>query len=113
MRRSARGDGMKALRLCWGDLRGFWGSALLALVAMLMQTAMDLLGPWPIKVVFDNVLGKRKLEEPLHSLLGNLIGGRSRAPEGPLKVMIPAMLLLTPVAALFTFLGGLPAASPR
>ncbi len=102
---------MKALRLCWGDLRGFWGSALLALVAMLMQTAMDLLGPWPIKVVFDNVLGKRELEEPLRSLLGNLIGGRSLAPEGLLNVMIAAMLLFALVDALFTFLGGLLTAS--
>jgi len=102
---------MKALRLCWGYLVRYWWGALLALIAVLMQTAMDLLGPWPIKVVFDNVLGKRELEEPLRSFLGGVIGGRSLAPLGLLNIMIAAMLLFALVDALFTFLGGLLTAS--
>ena len=49
---------MRPLRLCWKYLRRYWGNAFLALVAMIMQTTMDLLVPWPLKIIFDNVLGE-------------------------------------------------------
>ena len=50
---------MKALRLCWPYLRPYWGTALLALVAVVVQTAMDLLVPWPLKPMHENTITKR------------------------------------------------------
>lgn len=102
---------MKALGLCWTYLQRYWGAALLALFAMLMQTAMDLLGPWPLKIVFDNVLGKHALRGPVEAVLGVVTGGRELTQLGLLNVLIVAMLVFALVDALFTFLGGLLTAS--
>ncbi len=102
---------MKALGLCGKFLRRYWPSALLAILAMLIQTAMDLLGPWPLKVVFDNVLGKRPLDGPIQSIVGHLTDGQGLGAGGLLNVMIAAMLAFALVDALFTFLGGLLTAS--
>jgi ABC-type multidrug transport system fused ATPase/permease subunit len=35
----------------------------IVLIAMLFETAMSLAGPWPLKVIIDNVLGTHKLPE--------------------------------------------------
>jgi ATP-binding cassette, subfamily B, bacterial len=98
---------MKTLRLCRSYLRRYWGIAALAFFAMIMQAGMDLLAPWPLKVVFDNVLGKRPLQEPLRSLLNIVTGNRNLTHLGLLNVMIAAMLLFALIDALFTFIGGL------
>jgi subfamily B ATP-binding cassette protein MsbA len=34
--------------------------------AMLLETAMSLLGPWPLKIIIDNVVGHHPLPEWLH-----------------------------------------------
>ncbi|MBI1783416.1 MAG: ABC transporter ATP-binding protein, partial [Sphingobacteriales bacterium] len=34
---------------------------LLILVAMLLQTAMELAAPWPLKIIIDNIIGNHKL----------------------------------------------------
>ncbi|MGH8173591.1 MAG: hypothetical protein ACREPX_10605, partial [Rhodanobacteraceae bacterium] len=38
----------------------------IVLVAMLIETAMSLAAPWPLKVVIDNVVGTHPLPEWLH-----------------------------------------------
>lgn len=102
---------MKALKLCWSYLRGYWAVAILAILAMLMQTATDLLGPWPLKIVFDNVLGTHKLTGSLRTALAFVTGGRELTRLGLLNVMIITMLVFAIVDALFTFIGGLLTAS--
>lgn len=98
---------MKALRLTQDYLRERWGVVLLAFFAMLMQTALDLLGPWPLKVIFDNVLGSRTLQPPLSDLLLLIGGGREPTRIGLLNAMILAMLVFALLDAAFTFVGGL------
>lgn len=102
---------MKAVRLCQEYLRQRWGFLLLALFAMLMQTALDLLGPWPLKIVFDNVLGEHKLQEPLAGVLRSLGNGHLPTQLGLLNLMILAMLVFALLDAVFTFWGGLLTAS--
>lgn len=102
---------MKAVRLCQQYLRQRWGFLLLALFAMLMQTALDLLGPWPLKIVFDNVLGEHKLQAPLADVLRSLGHGHLPTQFGLLNLMIFAMLVFALLDAVFTFWGGLLAAS--
>jgi subfamily B ATP-binding cassette protein MsbA len=42
-------------------LRPHWRLLAVAFIAMLVQSAADLLEPWPLKVVFDYVLGSKKM----------------------------------------------------
>ena len=47
-------------------------------LAMLVETAMSLATPWPLKVIIDSVVGNDKLAPWLHRLVGQLLesGGR-------------------------------------
>ena len=45
--------------------RGWLG---IVFAAMLVQTAMSLAGPWPIKVIIDNVVSGHRLPDWLHWL---------------------------------------------
>jgi ATP-binding cassette, subfamily B, bacterial len=98
---------MKPLRLSWPYLRRYWNIALLALLAMVVQTAMDLLVPWPLKVIFDTVLGNHPLPKPLAALLGDA----HLTHQGLLNLMVASMLIIALIDALFTFIGGLMTAS--
>ena len=46
-------------------LRPHWKALTLALVAVVGETLTDILDPWPIKVIIDNVLRAKALPEPL------------------------------------------------
>jgi ABC-type multidrug transport system fused ATPase/permease subunit len=102
---------MKALQLCWGYLRRYQWLTLLALVSMAMQTAMDLAVPWPLKVIFDNVLGVRALSGPLAAALVDPTNGEPLTRQALLNVMVATMLIIALIDALFTFIGGLLTAS--
>ena len=49
-------------------LRPYTGSLVIILVAMLVETAMSLAAPWPLKIILDNVVGTHKAPEWLHAL---------------------------------------------
>jgi subfamily B ATP-binding cassette protein MsbA len=51
--------GLSLIRL----LRPHWKLLAVAFVAMLVQSAADLLEPWPLKVVFDYVLGAKRMPD--------------------------------------------------
>jgi ABC-type multidrug transport system fused ATPase/permease subunit len=44
-------------------LRPYWGWLLIVFLAMLVEIAMSLAAPWPLKLVLDDALGNRKLPE--------------------------------------------------
>lgn len=98
---------MKPLRLSWPYLRRYWNIVAMAMVAMVVQTAMDLLVPWPLKVIFDTVLGTHPLPRPLALLLS----GTTLTHQGLLNLMVASMLIIALIDALFTFFGGLLTAS--
>ncbi|HEX9036002.1 MAG TPA: ABC transporter ATP-binding protein [Ktedonobacterales bacterium] len=102
---------MKALRLCWQYLRRYQGLALLALIAMVMQTAMDLAVPWPLKIIFDNVLGARALPGSLGAVLIDPTTGGPLTRQALLNVMVAIMLVIALIDAIFTYIGGLLTAS--
>lgn len=66
------------LRLIRGLIRPYRGSLLIILVAMLVQTAMSLAGPWPLKVIIDNVAGSHKLEPWIAQLLKPILQSGSK-----------------------------------
>jgi ABC-type multidrug transport system fused ATPase/permease subunit len=55
--------------LIWSLLKPYRGSLALILVAMLVQTAMSVAAPWPLKIILDNVVGEHKLPPWLDDFL--------------------------------------------
>jgi ABC-type multidrug transport system fused ATPase/permease subunit len=47
--------------LIWSLLKPYRGTLVIILVAMLVQTAMSVAAPWPLKIILDNVVGEHKL----------------------------------------------------
>src|SRR5271167_826504 len=45
---------------------------------MLVQTAMSVAGPWPLKIILDNVVGSHKLSPWLDNLLRPILSGGSK-----------------------------------
>jgi ABC-type multidrug transport system fused ATPase/permease subunit len=54
-------------------VRPYRGTLALILLAMLIQTAMSVAGPWPLKIVLDNVVGSHKLAPWLARLLAPIL----------------------------------------
>jgi ATP-binding cassette subfamily B protein len=71
-------------------LRPHWPLLAVAFVAMLVQSAADLLEPWPLKVVFDYVLGAKHMPHWL----------AERMPSDPLGVLNVAAAAVIAIAAI-------------
>src|SRR4051812_10948965 len=54
-----------------------WPGMLATLTAMLLNVGIDVLRPWPAKVLVDNVLGGKPLSSPVASLANTLPGASS------------------------------------
>jgi ABC-type multidrug transport system fused ATPase/permease subunit len=59
-------------------VRPYRGTLAVILSAMVVQTAMSVAGPWPLKVVLDNVIGSHKLPHWLDDLLHPLLGSGTK-----------------------------------
>jgi ABC-type multidrug transport system fused ATPase/permease subunit len=59
-------------------VRPYRGTLFIILLAMIVQTLMSVAGPWPLKIVLDNVIGSHKLRPWLDHLLSPLLGGGSK-----------------------------------
>jgi subfamily B ATP-binding cassette protein MsbA len=55
-------------------LRPHWKALTLALVAVLGETLSDVLEPWPIKIVIDNILQSKKLPDWLGGFVAHTFG---------------------------------------
>ena len=66
------------LRFIGGLLRPYRGTLVAIILAMLVETAMSLASPWPLKIILDNVVGDHKLTPWLHRLIGPLLESGSR-----------------------------------
>jgi ATP-binding cassette subfamily B protein len=55
-------------------LRPHWKALTLAFIAVLGESVTDLLDPWPLKVVFDHVLGSKAAPPWLRDLVGSTFG---------------------------------------
>jgi ABC-type multidrug transport system fused ATPase/permease subunit len=59
-------------------VRPYRGTLLVILLAMVVQTIMSVAGPWPLKIILDNVIGSHKLRPWLDHLLHPLLDGTSK-----------------------------------
>lgn len=57
-----------------GLLRPYWHWLAVAFAAVLAESAMDLLEPWPLKIVFDNVIGSKKMPAMLLRIVDSTVG---------------------------------------
>ncbi len=64
-------------------------------LAMLVETAMSLAGPWPLKIVLDNVVGSHHLPAWLDSLVKHVAGG-----AGKMQIAAIAALGFVAIAAI-------------
>ena len=76
----------------WRLVRPYWPLLAAALVAMLLESAADVWDPWPLKLIFDNVIGGAPLSP---SFARWAIFG-----TGPLDVLNAAVLTVIAIAAL-------------
>jgi len=74
-------------------IRPYRGTLLVILIAMLVQTAMSVAGPWPLKIILDNVVGTHKLSPEMTHLLGPLLRG-----EGKMKIAEAAAIAAVLIA---------------
>ncbi len=58
-------------------LRPHWKTLIVAFIAVIGESAADLLEPWPLKVVFDYVLGSKKMPGWLAGIV-NSVAGRDK-----------------------------------
>lgn len=68
--RSSQSAKLSLIRL----IRPHWKELTLAFVAVLGETLSDVLEPWPIKVVVDNILQSKKLPAYLQHFISNTFG---------------------------------------
>jgi ABC-type multidrug transport system fused ATPase/permease subunit len=64
--------------LIWNLLKPYRGSLALLLAAMLVQTAATVAGPWPLKIVLDNVVSSHKLPHWLDDFLRPFLSGGTK-----------------------------------
>lgn len=68
---------------------------------MLLETAMSLAAPWPLKIILDNVVGTHRLAPWLHSLLGPMLDSGSRLQVALIAAL--ALVLMSAVGALASY----------
>ncbi len=56
-------------------IRPYRGKLLIILAAMLVETAMSLANPWPLKIIIDNVIDHHKLPHTLDELVRPMLDG--------------------------------------
>src|SRR5271168_3365594 len=58
------------LRLIRELIRPYRGTLVIILLAMLVETVMSLAGPWPLKIILDNVVGTHHLPQWFDKFIG-------------------------------------------
>src|SRR5271165_1534634 len=59
-------------------IRPYRGQLAIILLAMLVETAMSLAGPWPLKIIIDNVVGSHKLPPWLDHFVRPMLDGGAK-----------------------------------
>src|SRR5580765_1549867 len=81
-------------------VRSHWKALALAFVAVLGETIADVLEPWPIKIVVDNILESKKLPSQWAALVLSLFGQHTSA---ILSFALAAVLLIAVVGAISSY----------
>ena len=82
-------------------LRPHWPQLTLAFVAVVGESVTGLLEPWPLKIVFDNVLGSKRLPDWLAQLVQATTGTNKLAILSFVVVMVLAIAVVGAVSTYF------------
>ena len=81
------------LRLIRSLVRPYRGTLFVILMAMLVQTAMSVAGPWPLKIILDNVVGSHRLASWLDDFLRPILSG-----SGKMQIAVAAAMAVVLIA---------------
>jgi subfamily B ATP-binding cassette protein MsbA len=90
------------IRLIRELVRPYRGSLLIILLAMLVETAMSLATPWPLKIIIDNVVGHHKMSPWLADLLHPWMDGHHQMHIAALAAV--AYVIIALFGALATYI---------
>src|SRR6516164_10311343 len=90
------------LRLIRELIRPYRGTLVIILLAMLVETAMSLAAPWPLKIIIDNVAGSHKLPGWMHHDLGPILENTSKMHVAMLAAL--AVVLIAVVGAVASYI---------
>jgi ATP-binding cassette subfamily B protein len=82
-------------------VRPHWKALTIALVAVLGETLTDILEPWPIKIVVDNILQSKKLPAVLSELVTGLFGHNTYAIVNFAVAAVAAIAVVGAVSSYF------------
>src|SRR5450759_5418751 len=82
-------------------VRPHWKALTIALVAVLGETLTDILEPWPIKVVVDNILQSKALPGWLGGIVAGLFGENTHAVLNFAVAAVAAIAIIGAVSAYF------------
>ena len=75
-------------------LRPYRGKLLIVLGAMLIETAMSLASPWPLKIIIDNVVGNHKLPHLLDEIVRPMLDKGNKLQVAGLAAMAFVVIAL-------------------
>src|SRR5271156_136276 len=81
-------------------VRPYRGTLFIILIAMIVETAMSLAAPWPLKVIIDNVAGGHRLPLWLRETLGSAL-----ANENKMRLALFAGIAVVLIAAIGAIAG--------
>jgi ABC-type multidrug transport system fused ATPase/permease subunit len=90
------------MRLIRELVRPYRGTLLIILLAMLVETAMSLATPWPLKVILDNVVSHHKMSPWLEDLLRPWMDGRHQMHIAALAAI--AFVVIAVLGAIATYI---------
>ncbi len=82
-------------------VRPHWKALTIALVAVLGETLTDVLEPWPIKIVVDNILQAKKLPPVFAGIVTGLFG---QSAEAMVNFAVAAVALIAIVGAVSSYI---------
>jgi ABC-type multidrug transport system fused ATPase/permease subunit len=80
-------------------LKPYRGSLVIILAAMLVQTAMSVAAPWPLKIILDNVVGEHKLTPWLDDFLRPFMSSGTKMQIAAAAAIATALIALLGAAA--------------
>ncbi|MBV8071248.1 MAG: ABC transporter ATP-binding protein, partial [Acidobacteriaceae bacterium] len=90
------------LRLIRDLIRPYRGQLLIILLAMLVETAMSLATPWPLKIIIDNVVTSHKMSPWLDHLVRPMLEGGGRLQVAGLAAL--AFVVISVLGAVATYI---------
>ena len=90
------------IRLIRELIRPYRGTLLIILLAMMVETAMSLAAPWPLKVIIDNVVGSHKLPHWLDQMVRPMLEGGGKLQVAGLAAL--AVIVIALLGALATYI---------